>query len=208
MDEIINGVQVIKMYAWEKPFTKLITLARKSELKIVMKSSYVRALFMTFNLFTTRAAMFSTLLTMALMDQPITAAKVFVFMSYFNILSQTMSSMFVRGISEVAELLVAIKRLQNFMMNEEFKVSKPSLNNNESADTKTVVSLKNLTAKWNEKSSEVALNEININLNKGKLIGVIGPVGSGKSSLLQTVLSKFLILIFYLDLTKLLLQRS
>lgn len=76
MDEIISGVQVIKMYAWEKPFGKLIRLARKLELKVVMKSSYVRALFMTFNLFTTRVALFCTLITMSLSNQPITAAKV------------------------------------------------------------------------------------------------------------------------------------
>jgi hypothetical protein len=76
MDEIISGVQVIKMYAWEKPFTKLIKFARKAELKIVTKSSYVRGLYMTFNLFTTRVALFCTLLTMALTDQEITAAKV------------------------------------------------------------------------------------------------------------------------------------
>lgn len=76
MDEVISGVQVIKMYAWEKPFGKLIRMARKMELKIVTKSSYVRALFMTFNLFTTRVALFATLLTMALGGQQITAAKV------------------------------------------------------------------------------------------------------------------------------------
>lgn len=41
MDEIISGVQVIKMYAWEIPFSKLITYARRMELKIVRKTSYV-----------------------------------------------------------------------------------------------------------------------------------------------------------------------
>lgn len=76
MDEIITGIQVIKMYAWEKPFARLIRLVRKAELKIVTKSSYVRAIFMTFNLFTTRAALFATLITMSLTDQPITAANV------------------------------------------------------------------------------------------------------------------------------------
>lgn len=76
MDEIIGGVQVIKMYAWEIPFGKIIRHARKLELKIVTKSSYIRGLYVTFNLFTTRIALFCTLLTMALSGQKITAAKV------------------------------------------------------------------------------------------------------------------------------------
>lgn len=76
MDEIISGIQVIKMYAWEKPFAKLIKTARVKELKKVTKLSYVRGLFMTFNLFTPRVALFSALITIALTNQPITASTV------------------------------------------------------------------------------------------------------------------------------------
>lgn len=124
MDEIISGVQVIKMYAWEIPFTKLITWARKMELKVVRKSSYVRALYMTFMLFTTRMAIFCTMLSIILLygSDQITAAKVFVISSYFGIVAHTMSQMFVRGVAEIAESLVAFRRLQNFLELEEKKV--------------------------------------------------------------------------------------
>ncbi|VEN35015.1 unnamed protein product [Callosobruchus maculatus] len=197
MDEIISGVQVIKMYAWEKPFNKLIRYARKAELKVVTKSSYVRGLFMTFNLFTTRMSLFCSLLTMVLMQQPITATKVFVFMSYFNILSQTMSTMWVRGISEVAELLVAIRRLQEFMMSEEY-VERGKQHNNNGADIRAIdsrdaLNIKGLTAQWNTVSTDLALKNISLNVRKRQLVGIIGPVGSGKSSLLQAILGELVI---------------
>ncbi|XP_076648329.1 ATP-binding cassette sub-family C member 4 [Halictus rubicundus] len=121
MDEIISGVQVIKMYAWEKPFCALIETARRLELQVVTKSSYIRGIYMTFNLFTTRMALYCTLVSMMLLGNDLTADKVFVFSSYFNILAHTMSGMFVRGFAEIAECLVAVRRLQHFLMYDEFQ---------------------------------------------------------------------------------------
>lgn len=113
-------------------------------------------------------------------------------MSYFNILSQTMTSMFVRGIAEIAELFVAIKRLEQFLLNEEFSAASNSNgNNNEDfASSKIALNMHGFTAKWNSASSDNTLSNINLSVPKGNLIGIIGPVGSGKSSLLQAVLSK------------------
>lgn len=111
-------------------------------------------------------------------------------MSYFNILSQTMSAMFVRGISEIAELLVTIKRLQKFMLNEEFVEVRHSSNNNEILDNNKIsLAFRNTTAKWNL-TSDSGLSNFNISVPKGNLLGIIGPVGSGKSSLLQAILGK------------------
>lgn len=121
MDEIISGIQVIKMYAWERPFTHMIALGRRLELKYVRRSSYVRALYMTFMLFTTRMAMFCTMVAIVLLygRSQLTVAKIFTVSAYFNVISIAMSQMFVRGLSEVAEGLVAFKRLQEFLNVEE-----------------------------------------------------------------------------------------
>lgn len=121
MDEIISGVHVIKLYAWEKPFTKLITMARALELKVVRKNAYVRALYMTFAMFTTRIALFCSLLAIISLygEQEISSAKVFVVSSYFSVIAQTLSQMFVRGIAEIAEGLVAVERIQRYLESEE-----------------------------------------------------------------------------------------
>ncbi|XP_015596918.1 multidrug resistance-associated protein 4 isoform X2 [Cephus cinctus] len=121
MDEIISGVQVIKMYAWEKPFCAMVELARKLELRVVIKSSYIRGIYMTFNIFTTRMALYCTLVSMLLFKNHLSADNVFVFSSYFNILAHTMSGMFVRGFAEIAECLVAVRRLQYFLMYDEYQ---------------------------------------------------------------------------------------
>lgn len=76
---------------------------------------------MTFNLFTTRMALYATLISILLFGNELSADKVFVFSSYFNILAHTMSGMFVRGFAEIAECIVAVRRLQHFLMYEEFQ---------------------------------------------------------------------------------------
>ncbi|XP_056638683.1 ATP-binding cassette sub-family C member 4-like [Diorhabda sublineata] len=191
MDEIILGIQVIKMYAWEIPFQKVIALARKAEIRIIRKNAYIRALFMTLGMVTTRLALFATLITITLTGERITAAKVFVLMSYFNLLSNTLSGIFIRGITEIAELFTSISRLQQFLVNDEFKYDQ--LNNiAKSIDEKSeiILSVDKLSAKWNSTLYDCVLETINMEVKRGKLIGIIGPVGCGKSSLLQTFLGE------------------
>lgn len=42
MNEIINGIQVIKMYAWEIPFQKVVAEARRLEIQQIRYSAYIR----------------------------------------------------------------------------------------------------------------------------------------------------------------------
>lgn len=236
MDEIICGVQVIKIYAWERPFTHLIAIARRLELKVVLKNAYVRAIYMTFIFFTTRTALFCTVLATLVVygQESITVAMVFKVAALFNAISHVMSQMFVRGVAEIAEASVAFKRLQNFLDYEEKSDDKlqnqiDSLEMNGTGKEKKIivhaadnleyrnvaVSVKNLTANWKTfvkptKKAKVpkdekpmlqtgnggenvnwrppTLQNINLEIPKGKLIGVVGPVGAGKSSLLQALL--------------------
>lgn len=208
MDEIISGIHVIKLYAWEKPFTHLITMARQFELKVVKKNSYVRALYMTFAMFTTRIALFCSLLSIILLngEKNITASKVFVVSSYFSVIAQTLSQMFVRGIAEIAEGLVAVHRIQCFLESEE-KGAKRQPNTIPSAEKSPIVvptarapsiveadnftiCTRKVNARWvSTDEHSFILSDINLEFRKrGKLIGVTGTIGSGKSSLLQAFL--------------------
>ncbi|CAH0558001.1 unnamed protein product [Brassicogethes aeneus] len=188
MNEIVSGVQVIKMYAWERPFSKLINFARRAELKKVTKSSYVRAIYMAFGLFTTRVALFGTLVTMAIVDESITPGKIFVVVALLNNINFSMCNMFVRGVSEVSEALVSLKRIQGFLLKEECNIHKNTPQQNVVGDKNDIVKLIKATVKW--EANEVALDNLDLTVKKGSLVGIIGPVGSGKSTLLQTLLGE------------------
>lgn len=45
LNEVLNGMKVIKMYAWENPFKDLIMGIRKKELTVLRKYSFLNAAF-------------------------------------------------------------------------------------------------------------------------------------------------------------------
>ena len=98
-----------------------------------------------------------------------------------------MGSMFVRGISEVAEMIVSMKRLQLFLMLEENEISTTKHRKLNSSDD-FALKLNNVTAKYD--NVHIALESISLTIRPGQLIGVIGAVGSGKSSLFQLLLNE------------------
>lgn len=44
MNEIIRGIQVIKMYAWEKPFASIVSDIRREEIKKIRMTAYIKAI--------------------------------------------------------------------------------------------------------------------------------------------------------------------
>ncbi|KAI8429941.1 hypothetical protein MSG28_000407 [Choristoneura fumiferana] len=127
MNEILSGIQVIKMYTWEKPFADLVAKARKQEIKQIRATSYIRGVLTSFTMFTTRICLFCSILAFVLENNVITAKQVFVVSSFYNILRQTMTVFFPQGIAQVAEASVSIKRLQNFMLYEDTSKPVPTL---------------------------------------------------------------------------------
>lgn len=56
--------------------------------------------------------------------------------------------------------------------------------------TQEGIKIKSLNARWNKESTDLSLENINLHTYPGKLLAVIGPVGSGKTSLFQAILGE------------------
>ncbi|KAJ8674819.1 hypothetical protein QAD02_010605 [Eretmocerus hayati] len=253
MNEIISGVQAIKMYAWEKPFCELIKLARRVELRIIRKSAYIRGIYMSIQLFTNHLALYCTILSMLLLtNERLTAGRIYVYTAYYNIILEAMSGRFGLGVADIAECGVAAKRLQTFLAYEEFQrigIKNQTLleknmtlalkNDNDvsanSADpakdkisreknprhlqksiqvphsaqyiksqdhngfnteesNRLPIELNDVTAQWDSNTRDPTLEGISLKLEEGKLYILVGSVGSGKSSLLSTILGEISLL--------------
>ncbi|XP_066138463.1 ATP-binding cassette sub-family C member 4-like isoform X2 [Euwallacea fornicatus] len=182
MNEIINGIQVIKMYAWEKPFEKLIECLRAREISALIKSSHLKGFYSSSTVFVERLTLFLTVITYSLMGERVTANVVFSMAQFFNILQLAMAIIYPLAITLSAESWVAIKRLQEVLVLNEKEESII-----EKVPEKVVI-LKEISASWVKHTT--ALKNINLVVPEGKLCAVIGPVGSGKSSLLQLLLGE------------------
>nr|CAD7406039.1 unnamed protein product [Timema cristinae] len=205
MSEIISGIQVIKMYAWEKPFEKMVALARRTEINVIRKASYLRGLNLSFMVFAERTTLFVTLASFVLMGNHITAEKpnhsreghllflhdhgepttfiadlfqVFSIAQYCSILNMTMAVASPIAMQMIAETKVSIKRLEKFLLQEEFQVA--PLTQGPQVE-KVGVTLDSVTARWLTSSISDTLHKVALRVNPGQLCAIIGPVGSGKS---------------------------
>ncbi|CAH2099918.1 unnamed protein product [Euphydryas editha] len=119
MDEIISGMQVIKMYAWEKPFEKVVAMARKNEIKCITSASYLRGVYLSFMVFTERLTLYITLLSYSLFGFQVTADIVFPLAQFYNTLQGTLSIIMSNAVSFLAEALISVQRLEAFMLLDE-----------------------------------------------------------------------------------------
>ncbi|XP_055540970.1 probable multidrug resistance-associated protein lethal(2)03659 isoform X2 [Wyeomyia smithii] len=201
MNELIQGIQVIKMYAWEKPFHTVVSLARKKEVRQIRWASYIRGIYLSTMMFTERSTLFLAIATCYFEGRAITADIVFPMAQFFNILQLTAAIFYPLAVSLGAEALVSIDRIQEFLEIDEQDTKMTGLlkNDLEIINKKTptgqrnAVELNNVSASW-DNGKEKTLENITLNAKNGQLLAIVGPVGAGKSSLLQLLLGELPIL--------------
>ncbi|KAB0797841.1 hypothetical protein PPYR_08834 [Photinus pyralis] len=201
MNEVVSGIQVIKMYTWEKPFAKFVALARRAEIKFIRGVSFLRGIIMSFFIFSSQVCLFVTILAYIYFGEQITAKKVFVLTAFYNVIRLNMCNLFAQAVAQVSEAKVSIKRLNEFLVRDEkpptpLHVSKKAKQNGNANEFSTedesnyAIEVCNGEAKWNDSYSESTFENLNIKIKPGSVVAVIGPVGSGKSSLLQLILKE------------------
>lgn len=119
MSEVISGIQVIKMYAWEVPFQKSVAEKRSDELKEVRTATILRTIFLGFMIFTERAALFITILTFILLGNALSATVIYPLQQFMNAAQLNITLILPLILTFTAELMVSLRRVQEFLVAED-----------------------------------------------------------------------------------------
>ncbi|XP_039283752.1 multidrug resistance-associated protein 1 isoform X2 [Nilaparvata lugens] len=191
MNEVLSGIKVLKLYAWEPSFEQQILRIRNKEVQVLKEAAYLNA---STSFIWACAPFLVSLVTFAvyvLSDEAnvLDSKKAFVSLSLFNILRFPLS-MLPMLITNIVQAGVSIERINKFMNSEELDPN--SVEHNESEDDPLII--ENGSFSWGDRGSDgddaLILKNINVSIKAGSLVAVVGPVGSGKTSLVSAFLGE------------------
>uniref|UniRef100_A0A7S4JUQ1 Uncharacterized protein n=1 Tax=Paramoeba aestuarina TaxID=180227 RepID=A0A7S4JUQ1_9EUKA len=205
LNEILNGIKVIKLYAWEESFLNKVEDVRNKELTTLRNASLIKAV--TSFLWTSTPILVSvvTFATYVGYGGVLTADKAFTALSLFNILRFPTNAL-PMVITNVAEASVSVDRLFTFLNLSELDPESVTIYQNQ----EPFIELANGVFSWSagveeqsldtaknedresehEGGSSITLSDINLRCKTGRLTAIIGKVGCGKSSLISACLGE------------------
>ncbi|ELU09880.1 hypothetical protein CAPTEDRAFT_178694 [Capitella teleta] len=190
MNEILNGIKVLKLYAWELSFEDKVINIRNKELKVLRQAAYLNAA----SSFTWTCAPFLVSLTtfafyvLSSENNVLDAEKAFVSLALFNILRFPLS-MLPMLIAGMTQAVVSTKRLQDFLKSEELD-ERSVAHDSANQGSFEAVHMQHGTFAWENGQENPTLHDMTLSVKKGEFVAIVGTVGSGKSSLVSAMLGE------------------
>ncbi|TYJ33792.1 hypothetical protein E1A91_A05G126500v1 [Gossypium mustelinum] len=198
--ELLAHIRTLKMYSWEILFSSWLMDTRSLELKHLATRKYLDAWCVFF--WATTPTLFSlcTFGLFTLMGHQLDAAMVFTCLALFNNLISPLNS-FPWVINGLIDAFISSRRLSRFLCCSEQKPEleekakfQPSFSNEkyDLVSNDMVVVMHDASCAWSSDNEDqnLVLNHVTLSLPKGLLVAVVGEVGSGKSSLLNSILGE------------------
>ncbi|XP_063924548.1 probable multidrug resistance-associated protein lethal(2)03659 [Zophobas morio] len=189
MNDIIFRMREIKMYAWETPFADLIHKIRRCELTQMKKLNHISNENTTIATYIPKISIYMFISLLTTTGTALNPQMVFMSINIYNLLKSSLQHS-ISAVNLMSEVKVTIAHIQSFLLSDD----------EVAVDTQKIEDMRgcriyarNLTAKWNP-LQKATIKDINFELGSSQLVAVTGDTGSGKSSLLQTILRELFIM--------------
>ncbi|KAI6220946.1 Multidrug resistance-associated protein 1 isoform X4 [Aphelenchoides fujianensis] len=184
INDLLNGVRVIKLCGWEAPMQRMVAAIRKRELKEVWKSQAIDTICETFVETAPLLATLSTFYAFVVVDgNHLNPRSAFVTLFLFDQLRFATYKL-PRMVMDAVKTIVSLKRVLKFLLAEERsdRCLQPPAGSDDFA-----VRMVDASFSWTNSPTNRHLSGVTVEIPAGKLVGVIGAVGSGKSTLLSAI---------------------
>ncbi len=183
LTQTLSSIRVIKSFAWESLVLKKNRSIREKELEQRDKSIEVSALSVMLYRSVGMIIGGGVFGTMVYLGVPLTATEIFTALSLIAIIDGPFSGL-TNWISELASARVSGNRIGVFLGSEQFQDGSSKAK----AQSETYgLFIKDGAFRFSD-SSQSILENIDINVPAGKSLAIVGPIGSGKSVLLNGII--------------------
>ncbi|WOO81705.1 Multidrug resistance protein fer6 [Vanrija pseudolonga] len=195
LQELLASMAAVKMFTYELPFLARLDTIRQSEMKGVRNINFLSATTLcVFESLPLVGSVFAFIMYSALHPH-MDVANLFTALTYFNLLQGPLYSI-PAALASPADATNALQRLSPVFEAEQRRDESPSID----PQLDVGIRVRHASFQWEhagaskvEKSGDplsepFAVRDLSLEVPRGRLAAIIGPVGSGKSSILQGVL--------------------
>lgn len=181
MTQLLNAIRVVKYFVWEKSVLNEVAAIRHKEITARTRLSMAEIRWGLIYTSINSVVLFSALLTHVLRGKTIDMALIFTCISIFGILEDQFGGLS-RFISRFINILVSAERITKFLQSDKIDLEAP-VNVVDKA-----VKIDNVSFSY--ELEKPILKNLSLELNEGESLAVLGAVGSGKSTLINLLLTE------------------
>jgi len=198
--EAITGVLGFKMLAWEDPLYEQILTIRAEEKRYIRKMNVIRALNMALTFIITPFVSLITFTVARYTSAEFTVGNIFYSIALLALPKLYMCEFFVHGVEALSEAKISVQRIAEFLsVSEPAPLETFAMPKEDRSDDDVVLRIRKSsfgyrrvvsTGVKTNKGVDAVLKDFSMAIRSGQLVAIVGPIGSGKTSVLNVCMGE------------------